>query len=80
VQGTGSKAERDRLPRRLAEVERQLAVEAGELADLQDLPLWSLKTMVDEAGARGKDLVADQIRRLKRAIIATRNRLDAMRL
>jgi hypothetical protein len=36
--------------------------------------------MVDEAAARGKDLIADHIRRLKRDIMAARNRLDAMTL
>jgi hypothetical protein len=35
--------------------------------------------MVDEAASRGKDLIADMVRRLKRDILAARNRLDAMR-
>ncbi|HEX4567552.1 MAG TPA: hypothetical protein VH138_13030 [Vicinamibacterales bacterium] len=35
--------------------------------------------MID-AEARGKDLIADQVRRLKRDITAARNRLDAMTL
>jgi hypothetical protein len=35
--------------------------------------------MVETAAARGKDLVADTVRRLKRGIVAARNRLDAMR-
>jgi hypothetical protein len=34
--------------------------------------------MVDEASARGKDLVADMVRRLERDIMAARNRLDAI--
>jgi hypothetical protein len=34
--------------------------------------------MVDEAAARGKDLMSDMIARLKRDIMAARNRLDAM--
>jgi hypothetical protein len=34
--------------------------------------------MVDEASVRGKDLVSDMVARLKRDIMATRNRLDAM--
>ena len=32
-----------------------------------------------EASAKGKDLVADMVHRLKRDIMAARNRLDAMR-
>ena len=35
--------------------------------------------MVDEASARGKDLVSDMVKRLKRDIMAAQNRLDAMR-
>ena len=39
----------------------------------------SLKAMVDEAAAEGKDLVRDMIGRLKRDILVATNRLDAMR-
>jgi hypothetical protein len=35
--------------------------------------------MVDEAAAREKDLIAENVRRLKRDIMRARNRLDAMR-
>jgi hypothetical protein len=80
VPGDGPGAGRERLRRRVAQVDRQLAACGAELAELQDLPLWRLKTMVDEAAGRGRDLVADQVRRLKRDITAARNRLDAMRL
>ena len=52
---------------------------AGGLAPRHDSPLWKLKTMVDEAAVGGKDLVADMVRRLKRDILVTTNRLDAMR-
>jgi len=34
--------------------------------------------MVDEAASRGKDLVGDMVKRLKRDILGARNRLDAM--
>jgi len=78
VQGTDREATRLRLVRRIAQIEEQLTVYAGELAALHDSPLGQLKTMVDEAAARGKDLVADMVRRLKRDITAARNRLDAM--
>jgi len=71
---------RQRLVRRIAQVEEELAAFARELGDLEESPLSKLKVMVDEAAARGKDLIADQIRRLKRDIIAARNRLDAMTL
>ncbi len=79
VQGSDPEAARRRLVRRMAQIEEQLDLCAGDLAALQDLPLWKLKVMVDEAAARGKDLVSDMVRRLKRDILVARNRLDAIR-
>jgi hypothetical protein len=78
VQGTDDESERLRLQRRIAQMEDEVAGWERELVELQDAPLWKLKVMVDDAAARGKDLVADMIRRLKRDIMAARNRLDAM--
>jgi hypothetical protein len=78
VPGSDLEATRLKLVRRIAQIEEQLALCIGDLASLKDSPLWKLKTMVDEAAARGKDLVADMVRRLKRDIMAARNRLDAM--
>jgi hypothetical protein len=79
VQGSDPEAERLRLVRRIAEVEEQLNAYASDMASMRESPLWELKTMVDDAAARGKDLVEDMVRRLKRDIMAARNRLDAMR-
>ena len=79
VRGEDATAARERLLRRIAEIEEQRIAIDGEMAELKQSPLWQLKTMVDEAAGRGKDLIADQIRRLKRDVIAARNRLDAMR-
>lgn len=78
VPGSDPNAERLRLERRLAQLEEQIDLYAGELGELKDSPLWKLKVMVDEAAGRGKDLVADMVRRLNRDIMAARNRLDAM--
>jgi hypothetical protein len=78
VRGTDDDAMRQRLVRRIAQIDEQLARYASHQAALAESPLWKLKMMVDEASARGKDLVADMVRRLKRDIIAARNRLDAM--
>jgi hypothetical protein len=72
-------ATRLRLSRRIEQIEAELTLSAEDLAALKDSALWQLKAMVDEAAARGKDLVADTVRRLKRDIMAARNRLDAMR-
>jgi hypothetical protein len=79
VQGTGLEATRLRLTRRIAQIEDQLNVCAIELAALKDTPMWKLKTMVDEAAGRGKDLVRDMVTRLKRDIRVATNRLEAIR-
>jgi hypothetical protein len=78
VPGDDPDAARLRIVRRIAQIEDELLACAGRLASLTDSPLWKLKTLVDEAAARGKDLIADQVRRLKRDIVAARNRRDAM--
>jgi hypothetical protein len=80
VLGSDPDSTRERLQRRISQLDEQLVGCARELADLQDTPLWKLKTMVDEASSRGKDLVEDMVRRLRRDIMAARNRLDAMTL
>jgi hypothetical protein len=71
-------AARLRLVRRIAQLEDELAEYANELAALRSSPLGKLKAMVDESAARGKDLVGDMVRRLKRDILVAQNRLDAM--
>jgi hypothetical protein len=78
VSGSGAEAARLRLQRRIAQIEEQLEALANELADMKASSLWHLKAMVDEAAAGGKDLVADMVRRLKRDILAARNRLEAI--
>ena len=79
VQGSDFEATQLRLSRRISQLEEQLGIYTRELEELKQSPLWQLKAMVDEAAVRGKDLVADMVRRLQRDIIAARNRLDAMR-
>ncbi|MCC6162719.1 MAG: hypothetical protein IT182_05150 [Acidobacteria bacterium] len=78
VRGTDPEAMRLRLSRRVAQVEEQLDLLAADLAELKATPLWELKAMVDEAAIRGKDIISDMVRRLKRDIMAATNRLDAM--
>ena len=79
VPAADAQATRVRLVRRIAEVEEQLTAYANELAALKASPIGTLKAMVDDASSRGKDLVGDMVRRLKRDILAAHNRLDAMR-
>jgi hypothetical protein len=79
VQGSDPASMRLRLERRLAQIDEQLELYDGDLTELKKQPLYELKTMVDHAATRGRDLVADMVRRLKRDIMAATNRLDAMR-
>jgi hypothetical protein len=79
VVGSDPEAMRLRLERRIGQIEEQLEMLAGDLASLQDSPLGTLKAMVDEAAAKGKDLVRDMVGRLKRDILVATNRLDAIR-
>lgn len=78
IQGTDAEASRLRLVRRIAQLEQQLELLAGEQAALQESPMWQLKAMVDEEAAKGKDLVNDMVRRLKRDILVATNRLHAL--
>jgi hypothetical protein len=79
VQGSDLAATRLRLERRLAQIEEHLDLYTRDLEALQATPLYALKSTVDDAAARGSDLMADMVRRLKRDILAATNRLEAMR-
>ena len=79
VQGTDREAMRLRLVRRIAQIEEQLELLAGDLTAIKESSLWKLKAMVDDETAKGKDLVQDMVRRLNRDILVATNRLDALR-
>lgn len=79
VEGSDPEAMRLRLVRRIAELEEQLAMLAAGLAAMTESPLGKLKATVDDAARKGKDLVKETVRQLKRDIMAATNRLDAMR-
>jgi len=79
VQGTDAEAMRLRLVRRVTQIEEQLEGLASALADVKESALWKLKAMVDDEAAKGKDLIKDLVRRLKRDILVATNRLDALR-
>jgi hypothetical protein len=78
VAGNDDEATRQRLVRRIAQLEEQLLMVAGEMDALTQSPMWQLKTMIDEAAVNGKDLVREMVVRLRRDIMAARNRLDAI--
>lgn len=79
VQGSDREAMRLRFTRRAAQIEEQIDLFASELTALKASPLGALKAMVDDAAAKGKDLVREMVMRLKRDIMVATNRLDAMR-
>lgn len=79
VEGSDPEAMRLRLVRRAAALEEQLAALDADLAAMRESPLGKLKTTVDDAARKGKDLVRETVRQLKRDIMAATNRLDAMR-
>jgi len=78
VQGTDQEAMRLRLVRRVDQIEEQLETLAADMATMQESSLWKLKAMVDDEAAKGKDLIRDMVRRLKRDILVATNRLDAL--
>lgn len=79
IEGSQPGSVRLRLLRRISQMEEELAALDVELDALKQSPMWQLKRMVDDAGARGHDLMRDTVRRLKRDILVARNRLDAIR-
>ena len=78
MQGTDQEAMRLRLVRRIDQIEEQLDTLAADMATMQESSLWKLKAMVDDEAAKGKDLIKDMVRRLKRDILVATNRLDAL--
>lgn len=79
IQGTDAEANRLRLVRRIAQIEEQMELLGAVQAELRESPMWQLKQMVDDEAAKGKDLIKDMVRRLKRDITVATNRLDALR-
>jgi hypothetical protein len=79
VQGTDDEAMRLRLMRRIAQMEEQIDALDASLNAVKETSIWKLKTMVDEEASKGKDLIQDMVRRLKRDIVAATNRLEAIR-
>jgi hypothetical protein len=79
VRGSDPVAIRLRLTRRVSELEERLAALDAELVALQASPLCELKSKVDEAAAKGRDLIGELVKRLQRDVMVARNRLDAMR-
>lgn len=85
-QGSGTEVDdldpevfRLQLLRRLGGLNDDLQACTKELALLHASSLWKLKVMVDDSATRGKDLIAEMVRDLRRDIVAATNRLDAMR-
>lgn len=79
VRGTDQEAMRERLERRIAQIEDQLTRLDADRTSMQETSLWKLKAMVDDEASKGRDLITDMMRRLRRDILVATNRLDAIR-
>jgi hypothetical protein len=79
VNGTDQEAMRQRLERRIAQIEDQLTRLDADRSMMQETSLWKLKAMVDDEASKGRDLITDMVRRLRRDILVATNRLDALR-
>jgi hypothetical protein len=79
VKGTDQEAMRQRLERRIEQIDDQLARLDADCSSMQETSLWKLKAMVDDEASKGRDLITDMVRRLRRDILVATNRLDALR-
>ena len=79
VKGSDQEAMRLRLERRIAQIEQLLARLDADRLSMQETSLWKLKAMVDDEASKGRDLITDMVRRLRRDILVATNRLDALR-
>jgi len=79
VKGTDQEAMRQRLERRIAQIDDQLTRLDADRSLMQETSLWKLKAMVDDEASKGRDLISDMVRRLRRDILVATNRLDALR-
>ena len=68
VEGEGTAAELVRVIRKLAQVEKRLRVIETEIAQLEKSDLYQLKTKVDAAENKGRDLLAEMASRVKEEI------------
>jgi hypothetical protein len=79
VTGDGPGADLIRLIRKIARVNERLAAMANELTALRATELAQLKVKVDEAAAKGQDLLADMAKDLNRQIREMKSRLSNLR-
>jgi hypothetical protein len=79
VKGSDQEAMRQRLERRIAQIEDRLTSLDTDRSSIQSTSLWKLKAMVDDEASKGRDLITDMVRRLRRDILVATNRLDAIR-
>ena len=79
VTGLDDAAIRLRCERRLIQIDGLMEMYAKEQAEIEASPLFKLKVEIDQAAARGRDLMGDMVTRLERDIMAATNRLEAMR-
>lgn len=74
VRGEGPGAELVRVIRKIARVEERLRTIQRQIAELLESDLYQLKTKVEEAANKGRDLLAEMAAQLDEQIAAARKR------
>jgi hypothetical protein len=78
VKGEGPGAELVRVIRKIAQVEGRLKAIDAEFARLGQSDLYRLKTQADQAGALGRDLLAEMAARVDQQVVEARGRLRSI--
>jgi hypothetical protein len=79
IVGDDAGSEAERLRRRTAELEARLVAIEREFADLRDSAIGRLKIKIDEARAKGWDLMAEMVAEVKRDVGRARARIASLR-
>jgi hypothetical protein len=75
VQGDGPGAELVRVIRKIAQVEKRLAAIAAEIADIRKRELYKLNVQVEEARAKGRDLLQELAEKIDKEILEAKQEL-----
>jgi hypothetical protein len=78
VRGEGPGAELVRVIRKIAQVEDRFIAIGAEIARLKESDLFSLKSQVDQAREKGRDLLAEMAARVNQQVLEARGRLRSI--
>lgn len=79
IVGDDAGSDAERLRRRIAEYQARLAAIEREIAELRGSAIGRLKTKIDDARAKGWDLMAEMVAEVKRDVGRATARLAALR-